>query len=200
MFFCVFLRQINRGNVDASCFYKKNYYLIKINMKTCPLFRCQLLVALVFMMLFAVKVSAQSAVVPAGGTLTGNGGTVTYTVGQPADMHLEGSNAKLNEGVQQPYEFYTIGIDDHANISLDAKVFPNPTLNYVQLSLINYEIPANGLSAMLYDANGKLLQIIKVSSMQTRIEMSSYPSAIYQLRVMEGKHLLKTFKIVKNNF
>lgn len=156
-----------------------------------------LLILGIFLM---VNLFAQSAVVPAGGTATGSGGTVTYTVGQPADQRVEGSGTYIVEGVQQPYEIQTVGIDNYPDITLDAVVYPNPTQHYVQLRITNFIIPDYGLTAQLYDANGKLLNMFTISDLETKIDMEIYPTATYQLRVLDKDRLLKTFKVVKHNF
>lgn len=140
---------------------------------------------------------AQSAVVTTGGTATGNGGTVTYTVGQIADQRVEAGGKYIIEGVQQPYEIQTVGQNEYPGITLEAIVFPNPTLNTIQLRISNYDIPEGGLKAQLYDPQGKLLEIYTVSDLITQFDLSGYASATYQLRVLNGKQLLKTFKIVK---
>ena len=156
-----------------------------------------LLILGIFLM---VNLFAQSAVVPAGGTATGSGGTVTYPVGQPADQRVEGSGTYIVEGVQQPYEIQTVGIDNYPDITLDAVVYPNPTQHYVQLRITNFIIPDYGLTAQLYDANGKLLNMFTISDFETKIDMEIYPTATYQLRVLDKDRLLKTFKVVKHNF
>lgn len=140
---------------------------------------------------------AQSAVVTTGGTATGNGGTVTYTVGQIADQRVEAGGKYIIEGVQQPYEIQTVGQNEYPGITLEAIVFPNPTRNTIQLRISNYDIPEGGLKAQLYDPQGKLLEIYTVSDLITQFDLSGYASATYQLRVLNGKQLLKTFKIVK---
>lgn len=155
---------------------------------------------LFFFLLYTGLMFAQSAIVPVGGTATGSNGSATYTVGQIAVQKADNGSTSILEGVQQPYEIQTVGIDDYPGITLNAIVYPNPTQGAVQLRISNFDMPAEGLAAQLYDNNGKLLQTITVSDLETSIDLSAYATALYQLRVMEGKHLLKTFKIVKNNF
>ncbi len=143
---------------------------------------------------------SQSAVVPAGGTATGAGGSATYTVGQIADQRVEAGGKFIIEGVQQPYEIQTVGINNYPGIQLEAVLYPNPTAHSVQLKISNFEIPSDGLKAQLFDKNGKLLRVFDVFDLLTRMDLSEYPSATYQLRIMDGSQLLKTFQIVKNRF
>lgn len=150
-----------------------------------------------FCLFFCGRMLAQSDFVPAGGTATGNAGSATYTVGQIAIQSASNGDKSVLEGVQQPYEIQTVGVDDYPNITLEAVVYPNPTQHFIQLKISNYIIPDNGLKARLYDANGKLLEIYTVSDLLTQFDLSKHSSATYQLRLMDGKRLLKTFKVVK---
>lgn len=153
-----------------------------------------------FFSVLTFSLFSQSAVVPAGGTASGNGGTATYTVGQIADQRVEASGKFIIEGVQQPYEFFNVGVDNYPGIQLEAVIFPNPTPDYINLRISNFEIPEHGLTAQLYDKNGRLLKVFTVTDLLTQMDLSIYPSASYQLRVMDEKRLLKTFQIVKNKF
>lgn len=150
--------------------------------------------------LLTFSLFSQSAVVPAGGTASGSGGSATYTVGQIADQRVETTGKYIIEGVQQPYEFQTVGVDNYPGIKLEAVIFPNPTPDFINLRISNFEIPEDGLTAQLFDKHGRLLQVFQVTELLTNMDLSVYPSATYQLRVMDGKRLLKTFQIVKNKF
>ena len=153
-----------------------------------------------FFSVLATAMFAQSAIVPVGGTASGSGGSATYTVGQIAVQRASNGSYFIIEGVQQPYEIQVVGINEYPGIALQAIVYPNPTQHFVQLRITNYEIPAEGLTAQLFDANGKFLHEYRITDMETKMDLEIYPTATYQLRVMNGSHLLKTFKVVKHNF
>lgn len=148
--------------------------------------------------LLAGVASAQSAIVPAGGDAQG-GGSVSYTVGQIAVQNATSSSGSVSvaEGVQQPYEIMTVGVDDYPQIALNAVVYPNPTENLAQLRLNGFEIPAGGLRAILYDGNGKQLQVVTIAEDLTSFQIGQYATGTYYLEVREGKHVLKTFKVVR---
>ena len=145
-------------------------------------------------------VAAQSAVVSVGGDAQSNGGSVSYTVGQVAVQTVANSNGSVSvaEGVQQPYEIMTVGVDDYPQIVLDAVVYPNPTDNFAQLRLNGFEIPADGLRANLYDGNGKRLQTIPVTDDLTTFQIGQYATGTYFLELRDGKRVLKTFKVVRS--
>lgn len=158
----------------------------------------QILCIILFLTLNLGVAIAQNATVTAGGTASGSGGTLTYTIGQIADQRVEGNGRYVIEGVQQPYEIQTVGISSYPGITLEAVVYPNPTSGKVILSIRKYDIPSNGLTAKLYDFNGKLIKSIVVKDIDTEIDFTSYAAATYHLSVVDDKTLLKTFKVVKN--
>ena len=153
---------------------------------------------ILFISVLAVSLSAQSDIVPAGGTATGAGGSATYTVGQIAVQRATDGTKYIIEGVQQPYEIQGVGVNNYPGINLQAIVYPNPTQHYVQLRVTNYEIPSYGLTAQLFDANGKFLEEYIVTGPETKMDLEKYPTASYQLRILNKDMLLKTFKIIKH--
>lgn len=139
-------------------------------------------------------IEAQSDVVPMGGTATGDGGTVTYTIGQIAVQSYEESGVIICEGVQQPYEIQIIGIDNYPGITLNAVVFPNPTNGNVQLTMNNVQLEGE---VKVFDMNGKFLFVKKIEGENTEIPMSELAAGTYFVNVVSEKQVLKTFKVVK---
>ena len=142
---------------------------------------------------------AQSAIVPLGGDAQGATGSVSYTVGQVVTQTVANSNGSISvaEGVQQPYEIQTVGVNNYPQITLNAMVYPNPTENMAQLELNGFELPADGLQANLFDSKGKLLQRIPVTGDITEFHIGQYATGTYYLELRHDKQLLKTFKVVR---
>ena len=159
----------------------------------------KLLHLIILLIMTTANVFAQSAIVPVGGDAQGNGGSVSYTVGQMAVESTANSNGSISvaEGVQQPYEIMTVGVDDYPQIALNAVVYPNPTENIAQLQLNGFEIPAGRLRATLYDGNGKQLQSVTVTNDLTAFQIGQYATGTYYLEVRDGKRVVKTFKVVR---
>ena len=151
------------------------------------------------LLLFAGMAAAQSAIVPLGGDAQGDGGSVSYTVGQIASQTATNSDGSVSvaEGVQQPYEILTVGVDDYPQIALNAKVYPNPTENLAQLRLNGLEIPTEGFRAILFDGNGKRLQNFSVVDDITSFQIGQYATGIYYLELRDDQRILKTFKVVR---
>ena len=141
-------------------------------------------------------VSAQESVNTTGGNAAGSGGSVSYSVGQAAYQTHTGTNGSVAEGVQQPYEISVVtGIDEAKAINLLVSAYPNPTADYLTLSISEFNI--SGLSYQLYDMNGRLLQDEKVTGPTTNIAMLNFVSATYFMKVRQGQKEIKTFKIIK---
>lgn len=138
--------------------------------------------------------AAQSSIVATGGEASGNGGTVSFSVGQIAVQSNGDGTTTVSEGVQQPYEISVSGVDNYPNITLNAMVYPNPTLDNLQLTMDNVQLDGEG---RLYDANGKLLFAKKINGNITEFDLSSYAPGTYYLRVSNGKQMVKSFKVVK---
>lgn len=103
-------------------------------MKQKPL---RIIFASLFVVLNGIVAVAQSVIVPFGGDATDGSVTVSYTVGQVAVQANSDGGTTIYEGVQQPYEIQTIGIDNYPGITLNAMVYPNPTVGNVQLTINN---------------------------------------------------------------
>lgn len=154
---------------------------------------------LVAVSLFAFSANAQSAIVPVGGDVQNSNGSVSYTVGQISVATAANSDGSVTvtEGVQQPYEIQTVGVNDYPQIVLNAKVYPNPTDNLAQLELNGFEIPEGGLQAYLYDANGKLLLKQVVTDDITAFHIGQYATGSYLLEVRAANKTLKTFRLIR---
>ena len=148
---------------------------------------------LLAMLLVSFGLQAQVSMNAAGGNATGDGGSMSYSVGQMVFSANAGTNGYVIEGVQQPYEISVLSVSEQAeNISLSA--YPNPSTDYLYLTA-SEEI--SGLSYQLFDMNGRLLKSEKIVGNQTNIYMQDLVSATYFVKVNQGNKTVKTFKIIK---
>ncbi len=141
------------------------------------------------------KLLAQQGLVASGGDATGAGGSASYSVGQVDFITKQGLTGKSTEGLQQPFEIYTNSIID-VNNRMAAFVYPNPTTNYVTLSVTDVQM--GQMSYSLYDLQGRLLVEQKLSSDLTTISLADLPNATYFLKVTMNNSEIRTFKIIKN--
>ncbi len=143
------------------------------------------------------EMHAQEAISPMGGNASGNGGSMSYTLGQLACQTHWAKNAYLTEGVQQPYEISVItGVEEASAISLSLKAYPNPASTQLTLEVPDFQ---SGLMAYaLYDLSGRCLRNNTLTESLSIINMRALPAGAYFLKVTDGSKELKTFKIIKN--
>jgi len=137
---------------------------------------------------------AQQGATSAGGDASSAGGSVSYSVGQIDYVSNTSGTGSENQGIQQPFEFYTVGIDNPL-INLSVSVYPNPTVAYVTLKVDEQYL--DNLSCSLYEADGKLISIQKVLSNETTISVETLSGGIYFLNLVQNNIEIKIFKIIK---
>lgn len=150
---------------------------------------------LLLLFLFAVAVQGQETVPATGGSGTGTGGYIAYTVGQVAFNVLTGTNGFIIQGIQQPFEISTVTGIQEENISLDFLVYPNPTSGLLRL-IISAPDPEN-YRFQLFNLNGVLLLNSKITDRETEVSMEQLLPSVYFIRVLRGSIEVKIFKIVK---
>lgn len=143
---------------------------------------------------WGTTIFAQQGTVTAGGEASGSGGSISYTIGETNNSSATGIDGNINQGMQQPYEIFTISIS--AKFNANVSLFPNPTSDYVVISVEGTN--ADNLRYELFDMNGKLLQSAKMSSNETSILMREYASASYFVKIYNNENESKNFKINKN--
>lgn len=154
--------------------------------------------------------SSQEGIPTAGGTLTGERGTVSFTVGQVVFTVLSGPEHSVIQGVQQPYEISVATLSDEISLTgIDVQVYPNPATH---LLMIQIESPGNqNIHSFVYelsDMNGRVLEKHNLTSKNTSIGLSHLAPATYLLKVYQTTDARispkintvqsKTFKIIKN--
>ncbi|TDO97048.1 putative secreted protein (Por secretion system target) [Flavobacterium sp. 245] len=137
-------------------------------------------------------------IIPSGSTATGSSGTVSYSIGQVFYMYIGESDYKVAQGVQQQEKDKALDTPDIEVPITELFVFPNPTTDYVNLSLKGLEIENGIRHYKLYDIQGRLLQQRIINETETQISLSNLSSSLYILTVYIDNQVLKTFKILKN--
>lgn len=140
---------------------------------------------------------AQSGTNAAGGEATGNGGNVSFSIGQTTYQSLKASNGSVSEGVQQPFEISVLATQENMEgIQLLINAYPNPTTDHLTLSISNFEEP--NLSYQLFDMQGRLILHESITNSNTDISLANLVSSTYILKIYQRNSSLKTFKIIKH--
>lgn len=160
--------------------------------------RNKLILSVVFLLGVGLTgIRAQEVILSSGGEASGSGGSASYSVGQIADTAIIGTSYSIVEGVQQPYEIsiYT-AIGETEGINLMLAVYPNPTTDYLTLSIDEFDL--SNLSYQLFDINGQLVEENEINENYTDIDMSNCLPSVYFLKILQKNIPIKTFKIIKN--
>lgn len=140
---------------------------------------------------------AQSGITTSGGSHNDESGSISYSVGQVFYASASSENGSLNEGIQQAYQIATImGQDEFEYIQLNIKAFPNPTKDFLYLSI--NPLPSQNYGYVLADMHSKSIQTKDRLQSENQIDMSALPPAVYFLRLTHNNEIIKVFKIIKN--
>lgn len=143
---------------------------------------------------------AQTAFPSVGGEVTGNNGSLSYTVGQLAvsSNMLRSTNAEivrtsLHEGVHQTYRVEELSIDNVLPLDFMVNIYPNPTTDMITVAI---EEVIDNLRFEFYAVDGQLLQRGDIRGIEQTINVVGYPSGSYMLRVVAGK-TENNYRIIK---
>ncbi|MFM9943919.1 MAG: T9SS type A sorting domain-containing protein [Bacteroidia bacterium] len=139
--------------------------------------------------------NAQQNTLSTGGNATGNGGTVSYSIGQIDYSTNTGSTGMATQGVQQPYEIFTVGGVENLSIRLSISVYPNPSADFLFLNFENTDFKNSCFE--LTDISGKIITSQPIANSQTLIDMKNLAAATYFLKIKNAQSELKIFKIIK---
>lgn len=144
----------------------------------------------------AICQSIAPDVISSAGNYHDNGTvSISWTLGEGVIETFSDGNNMLTQGFQQSnYDIVAIEtLEDNLNISL----YPNPTSQFLNLE---WEITGNSeIIIELFDVQGKLLinKTFVETTSKKQINLSTFPSAAYMLRVSKGNKVVKTYKVTK---
>jgi hypothetical protein len=153
------------------------------------------IIALIIFGFSITSIQAQQTTASAGGDASGICGTFSYSIGQVVYTYNYGTDLIVAQGVQQPFEISTLGLDNY-QINLVMQTYPNPTKDYLVLNV--HTIDLSNIIFQLYDVNGTLIETRTIFSPIETICMVNLPSSVYFLKVTHNSKEVKSFKIIKN--
>ena len=155
--------------------------------------------AILLLGLSLTSVHAQESLNTSGYNASGNGGSVSYSVGQLVYSTNTGASGSVGQGVHQSYVISVVsGINEAKGINLSVLAYPNPTTDFLQLDVeAKAMLSTPSMMYQLFDMKGKLLLSKQMIGSATQIDMSSLLPAQYILRVTSNNQSIKEFKIIK---
>ncbi|MBK9177650.1 MAG: T9SS type A sorting domain-containing protein [Flavobacteriales bacterium] len=154
------------------------------------------LLLIVLLIIHSGSALAQRATLPAGHDATGAGGTISYSMGQVDYRFTSNGNGSVVQGVQQPYEWLVLAVNEPLGGGFTAALQPNPANDQVTIAIAGTTtLP---LSYELRDAQGRLLREGPITSTSISVSLNGLPSAIYLVHVLEDARPLTTFQLIKH--
>lgn len=138
---------------------------------------------------------AQQDILSASCDAAGTSGTVSWSIGQVSYSAWTTTTGIITEGVQQPYEIFTMAVLEKFTSDLECLVFPNPTTGNVTVKFPDHTL--NNLSFRIYDMEGTRVSENIIDSEEVPILIDNLKPAIYFLVILEKNQPIKTYKIIK---
>ena len=91
----------------------------------------------------------------------------------------------------------TVGIDDH-DLAASMTVYPNPTNGVVNVQFTMNNVQAKTTEIQLYDAYGKLLNVVAANNDETvQIDLSAFAPGVYFIKAVAEGNVVAVRKVVK---
>ena len=131
-----------------------------------------------------------------GGDISGEEGSVSYSIGQVNYLSYNENDIYTTEGVQQPLLITIRPVDIiEEEEFLKMAAYPNPVSNYFIIEASTYTNLS--LRYHLSDLNGNLIEEGPIEEPGARIDISRLAVAMYLLNITNDTRHIKTFKIIK---
>lgn len=154
---------------------------------------------LFFLFVFlAIKNSGAQSLSPeiissAGNSFIVGTSQLDWTLGEPVTSTLINGSDVLTQGFHQ--DNLTVTSVDNSNASYGYTVFPNPAMDFIRIS---FEKANDNNVIELYSSDGKLLlSQTSNSNSLSQIDMSSYDSGTYLLKIRNADTKGKSYRIIK---
>ncbi len=154
----------------------------------------RIILAFSFSIAFGGSLFSQQNTLATGGEATGPGGAVSFSVGQIDYTSQSGTSGSINQGVQQPLEFFNVGVDDKTN-TFAFLIYPNPVVAELNVEL--KDISLNQLSFVLTDVSGKIIETFAITQNKFTINMVDLNHANYFLNFVKQGTVVGSYQIVK---
>lgn len=139
------------------------------------------------------------SVVTSGSNASGSSGTIAYSIGQVFYTYI-GSEMIYNvaQGIQHQEKEDIIEVPQLPETKTEIVVFPNPTIDIVNINMDATELENDQCKYKIYDIQGRLLKANLIKETTTQISLNYLSPSIYLLVVYSSDNkMLKTFKIIK---
>ena len=154
------------------------------------------LISLIILFLPNYLYSQEEVISTSGNSQESGGVSLDWTVGECMVATYSISTGALTQGLHQ--STYTItAIKTNPDLDLQLKIYPIPADRYLTIETNTGELES--LKAVLYDLNGKKILQHDFKTQGNRIDLSTFPSGEYLLKLTDQKkNSTASYKIVKH--
>lgn len=153
-------------------------------------------VLIFYCLTWASYAMAQQHPVATGGNGAGSGGSFSYSIGQIDYVYASGTNGNSLQGVQQPFEIFSVGTEEFPIVMVEINAYPNPVNDALILNI--QHLPLGNCVWSMFDMNGKMLRSMVIQDNLSCIPMHELTTGEYILTISINEQKIKSFKIIKN--
>ena len=147
---------------------------------------------------FSLGLQAQFRTVSAGGDVSNNSGSVSYTLGLIDYLSVDNNSGRISQGVQIP-SLFTSDVNnldgaDQILLNKNLIVFPNPATDFIFIKSAGF---TQQLKYQLYNLMGSILGEGLILQDETRLPIYPYAVGSYFLSIQNKDGEIKRFKVIK---
>ncbi|MBV6404712.1 MAG: T9SS type A sorting domain-containing protein [Flavobacteriales bacterium] len=146
--------------------------------------------------LIAGDSEAQQEAAASGGEATGPGGTVSWTIGQVADLRADGTGGTALEGVQQPFDGLPTGTAPPPPAP-SPLVWPTLARQAVHVDLRDPAV--RSVRVQVLDALGRVVLEHRARQVCTTVPIDGLAAGRYLLRLTGNGRPAGTFDLIKTH-
>lgn len=130
---------------------------------------------------------SREVVASSGAEASGQGATISWSLGEPI--------ISSSEGYQAPLDIQNIVTLIEEETELHVKVFPNPTFDILNLTLDEF---SKSVKVQIFNTSGqKVQEAVQIKNSTIKIDLGSLQPGNYFIQLSGYQKKSKTYKIVK---
>ncbi len=157
---------------------------------------CFLLKFSIIILLFYTEATSQSGIISSGGNVSNASGSVSYSAGQVFYLSHNTEYGTVLEGLQQPYEIFTVDIPG-VSANMEITLFPNPASTHLMIKAVDFQ--NEKLCYQLFNLYGQLLDMKDITEEETIIQVQHLEPSSYIIHVLQDDKPLKSFTLIKHS-
>ncbi len=151
-------------------------------------------ISFVLIVFFSSLISfAQQNTLAAGANASSAEGSISYSIGQIDFSNVSSSSGSVNQGVQQPFEFFVSSVLEYGNEN-SFSIFPNPTNEILNISQSFF---SEKIEMRLLDMSGRIVLSDQLNAPQHQIDLRILSQGVYNLTLIKNNQILTSFKVIK---